>query len=277
MKRIATILLLIVVFSRTQAQDWQLEALVGISGYGGDFPTSDVSFKSWHPAFNFNVKYQLTSAIGFRVGMGYGDVSGDDKASEKPDFKARNLNFKTDILEGNFAVVINLLSPELFDLYPYVFAGVGYYHFNPYTYNDNGVKTYLQPLSTEGEGLPEYPDRKVYSLNQFCIPFGGGVNLKISEDFDLGLEGGLRKLFTDHLDDLSNSYIDRTTLLNAKGEEAVALAYRNPYGTPYPPDGQVRGDPKKNDLYYFLGFKVTYHIGGRKGPYGQPQPEHYRY
>jgi hypothetical protein len=59
-------------------------------------------------------------------------------------------------------------------------------------------------LSTEGQGI--YPDKKPYSLWQPTIPFGGGVKFAITENLRIGFEIGLRKLFTDYLDDVSTSY-----------------------------------------------------------------------
>ena len=44
---------------------------------------------------------------------------------------------------------------------PYGIIGVGVYHFNPKTQDKNGNWVALQPLHTEGQGFPEYPDRKV--------------------------------------------------------------------------------------------------------------------
>ncbi len=96
-------------------------------------------------------------------------------------------------------------------------------------------RVYLKPLSTEGEGLPGYPDRKPYSLTQLAIPFGGGVKFAITNDWHIGLEVGLRKLFTDYLDDVSSTYADPNDLLTAKGQLAVDLSYRG--------DEVVGGDP----------------------------------
>ncbi len=57
---------------------------------------------------------------------------------------------------------------------PYLFGGISVFYFNPYATDPAGDKVYLRPLSTEGEGLPMYPDRKEYSLVNMAFPFGGG-------------------------------------------------------------------------------------------------------
>ncbi len=76
----------------------------------------------------------------------------------------------------------------------------------------------------------------------------------------LAYEIGLRKLFTDYLDDVSTRYVSQTALLAAKGPEAVEMAYRGGElkgGAGYPPDGTVRGNPQHKDWYYMSGLRVT--------------------
>jgi hypothetical protein len=142
---------------------------------------------------------------------------------------------------------------------PYIFGGIAVYHFNPYAYDSTGRKVYLHPLSTEGEGLPQYPNSHPYALTQLAIPFGGGIKFRISDQVVLAYEIGERKLFTDYLDDVSGRYVDQNILLAAKGPEAVEMAYRGAElkgGASYPPAGTVRGDPKRKDWYYFSGLRL---------------------
>src|SRR5262249_19248779 len=135
----------------------------------------------------------------------------------KPSLQPRNLSFETQILEWNVLAEYTLLDMDKKRFSPYVFAGAALYHFNPYTHDSVGNKVYLQPLSTEGEGLPQYPNEKEYSLTQFAVPMGAGVKLRITDNVILAYEIGFRKLFTDYLDDVSNKYVDETILLNARG------------------------------------------------------------
>jgi hypothetical protein len=154
---------------------------------------------------------------------------------------------------------------------PYIFAGVAVYHFDPYAYDTSGNKVYLKPLSTEGEGLPQYPDRKLYGLTQLAIPFGAGIKLRISESVVIAYEISFRKLFTDYLDDVSTAYVDETTLLNAKGPKAVEMAYRGGEikgGDPtYPGDGTKRGGPNAKDWYYTSGIRISIAINPIKDNY----------
>src|SRR5204862_362594 len=87
------------------------------------------------------------------------------------DYQARNLSFKTNIQELSIGAEFNLVDPQIYLQVPYVFAGIGVFHFNPFTYDNDGNKTYLKPLSTEGEGLSDYPARKNYSIIQLNFIF----------------------------------------------------------------------------------------------------------
>jgi hypothetical protein len=131
------------------------------------------------------------------------------------------------------------------------------FHFKPYTTDTSGNKTFLKPLSTEGQGF--MTGVKDYKLTQFSIPFGFGAEYSLNEDMRLGLELGYRKIFTDYLDDVSTNYVDETTLLNARGPKAVDLAWRGDeaHGGPYPAAGYMRGNPKYKDGYYYVAITYT--------------------
>jgi Outer membrane protein beta-barrel domain len=254
MKKI--LLPLLLVANATIAQSWEAEVQAGAAGYSGDLNSKAVTIHNIGPGITLNARYNFNYMLGIRAGLSWGQVGGNDKYNDKaPELLARNLNFKTNIAEFNICAEFNLLSPELYSTYPYVFAGAGVFHFNPYTTDKNGNKVYLQPLGTEGQGLPEYPDRKMYSLTQFCIPFGGGVRMKINDQWDAGFEIGYRKLFTDHLDDVGDTYANPEILITGRGSLAYELAYRGPVNNT---GGQVRGNSKKKDWYYFTGIKLIW-------------------
>jgi hypothetical protein len=162
---------------------------------------------------------------------------------------------------------------NVFNLYnikwtPYFFGGVAVFKFNPYTFDENNEKTYLQPLSTEGQGIEGY-SVKPYKLTQLSLPFGGGIKYAFSDRVRLGVELGIRKTFTDYLDDVSTNYAGEDDLLAARGAQAVALAYRGDEvsnGNPdYPEKGAMRGGAENLDLYYFTGLHLTFRLGGGGG------------
>jgi hypothetical protein len=95
----------------------------------------------------------------------------------------------------------------------------------------------------------------------------------MSENLQLGLEFGFRKLFTDYLDDVSGNYADSAILFAARGAQAVALAYRGdelPGGPGYPDSETQRGNPKMKDWYYMTGIRISYLLGtGSRGTSGK--------
>ncbi len=260
MKKILLIFLLI--SNTCFAQEWVAEVMLGVSGYNGDLTQQRVAFNTMRPATSINIKYNTGNFINFRGGIGFGTVAGNDKYNTHADLKSRNLNFKTNILEANIGIEIPLMDPEAFYAYPYILGCVGVYHFNPYTYDKNNVKTFLQPLSTEGEGLTQYPGRKKYSLTQVCFPVGLGWKVILNEKWEICYEFGYRFLFTDYLDDVSKSYVNLDVLSQSKGPKAAELSYRK--DVPFREEGLPRGGPTVNDSYFFTGLKLGLKLSGKR-------------
>lgn len=251
------VLALLLAMSSCYAQEWEAEILVGIAGYQGDLTKRHFALRTLRPATNVNVKYNIGNVVVLRTGIVFGKVTGNDKYNKQADLKARNLNFQSNIFEANICAELNLLEPDIFYAYPYAFAGVGIFRFNPFTHDANGDKVFLRPLSTEGQGLPDYPHKKKYSKTQFCIPFGVGWKVNVNKKWDLVYELGYRALFTDYLDDVSGTYVDPQKLLAAKGPKAVELAYRAK--PPFPQgEGDQRGNTGIKDWYFIHGIKLLY-------------------
>ena len=82
-------------------------------------------------------------------------------------------------------------------------------------------KFICKPLSTEGQGLADFPGQKPYHLTQFALPFGIGLRYALSDNVHIGFELSDRKTFTDYLDDVSSHYVDHEQLLIARGPRAV--------------------------------------------------------
>jgi Domain of unknown function (DUF6089) len=172
----------------------------------------------------------------------------------------RNLSFYTTLKEAYAALEVDLLNIEKTRFTPYFFGGIAVFHFNPWAYDNEGQKVYLKPLSTEGEGLKDFPTQKPYPLTQFALPIGAGLRYAISDNIQIGFELTQRKTFTDHLDDVSSFYVDYQTLLAAKGAKAVEMAYRGISGpnssASYPAHGEQRGTATEMDWYYGAGFTL---------------------
>lgn len=195
----------------------------------------------------------------------------------------RNLSFRSPIYELSLTAelhpieLLSVFDPEKLPprLSPYLIGGIGVFHFNPQA-NLNGQWIDLQPLHTEGEGFSEYPDRKVYKLNQLNIPLGLGVAYSISPKFNVRLEYINRKLFTDYLDDVHSTYIDPSLFSKyLSGNQLTDALILNNRRRPGVPDnittarpGGRRGNPNNNDSYFTINVKVGFVFGGENGSPG---------
>jgi opacity protein-like surface antigen len=279
MRKLLFLLILTLSITASYAQV-QLGIFTGLSNYQGDLV--DKPYKAGRFAFGLTGGYQLSERFSVRAGLTFAKVGGADSLHEKQDLRQRNLSFQSAITEFSLRGEYNIFNLSSMKWTPYVFGGVAVYRFNPYTFDQAGTKVFLQPLGTEGQELPSNPDFKTYSLAQFSIPFGGGIKYAVSDKVHLGLEVGLRKLFTDYLDDVSSNYADEAELLAVRGPRSAELSYRGDElanGNPlYPTKGSQRGGAEVKDWYYFSGLTVTFNLGegfglgggGRKG-YGCPR------
>lgn len=268
MKRFLLAGMLLPLFAHAQ---WKVNLYGGFSNYIGDLQSSPYTTKQSNGSFGAGIQYDLSSHFSLLSNLTYGRISAADGYSTQADLRARNLNFESVIKEWNVLFEYNLLDLNEHRVTPYIFAGLAIFHFNPYSYDTAGRMVYLRPLSTEGEGLPQYPNRKPYALTQLSIPFGGGIKFRVNDRVVLAYEIGMRKTFTDYLDDVSTTYVDQATLLAARGPEAVEMAYRGNEvkgGAAYPPDGSIRGGSKWKDWYYMSGIRVTVALNDNK--YGSP-------
>jgi len=267
MKKIHIILVFFLVTHIAFAQRFHIGVFGGLAAYNGDLTSGIFPKKVTNGAIGITANYELTDNIMLRGGYTYAIVGGADRFSKDSSLRSRNLAFETVLSE--FSLVGEYYLLNLYDnrISPYAYAGLAVYHFDPYAYNGTTQKIYLKPLSTEGQGLTGYPEKKPYSLTQVAIPFGGGVKFAITDNLHLGVEAGFRKLFTDHLDDVSTTYADPNDLLAARGQLAVDMSYRgDDVGNPtYPAKGAGRGGPNHNDTYYYTGLHLTYRIGSGNG------------
>lgn len=250
---------------------------------------SDISFKENTYFYGFSFTHLRREAVGIRLSYVFGKIAGSDKNTyyssfDDPSYSrfVRNLDFQSKINEGSLLLE---LYPFKFLSYrtnlhhsflqPYALFGLGYYSFNPQgsLYDpilEDNVWYDLQPLFTEGQGFSEFPDRQVYKLQQWSIPYGIGFNYELSQSLSLGLEVVGRKLFTDYLDDVSTSYINPSLfdeylptesaelakLLNNKSEFVDAQRAYKP--------GQQRGSPSSNDLFYSISGRLIIKINRNK-------------
>jgi Domain of unknown function (DUF6089) len=261
------ILLLVIIPSLLNAQRLHVDLFGGFSNYQGDLQDKIFTTEQAKGAFGLGLKYDLTPHLALRANFTYAALSANDKYNRQADLLARNISFNTKLTEGNLLLDYSLFSLEDRRITPYVFAGIALFHYNPYAFDSVGNKVYLRPLSTEGQGLTAYPNRKPYHLTQIAIPFGGGIRWRFTANMIISYEIGLRKTSTDYLDDISTTYVDQAVLATARGPKAVEMAYRGgelKTGQPYPAAGSIRGGAKFKDWYYFSGINVSISINNGK-------------
>lgn len=259
MRKLFTLYLLLF-FSVVANSQVQVGVFGGVSNYLGDM--TEKLYQNSGGALGFTIGYQFTNRFNLRAGFTYGKVSAADSLSDQEDIQLRHLHFQSNLTEFSLVGEFNTFDLDIKRWSPYVFGGLAVYHFNPYAFDRRGLKVFLQPLGTEGQGLPGYAQTKLYSRTQMALPFGGGIKYHISDNVRIALEVGLRKLFTDYLDDVSGNYADENELFTGRGEQSVDLSYREdelPFGDPaYPQKGETRGSPKFKDYYYFSGLHLTF-------------------
>jgi len=256
-----SLLILITPFIHTYGQRLSIDIMPGLMNYSGDLQPSPLTFKEAGLAMEAGLQYKLTDNLYVRGDYLAGTVQADDKKNPLK-YRGRNLNFKSVILEGSFSLEYDFFKFRVDRQWtPYIFAGVAYFYFNPYTHDTAGTKYYLEPYGTEGQGLAQYPNRKFYNIYQFNIPAGFGLKYAINDKWSVGFEVGFRKLFTDYLDDVSTTFPDPNLLMAARGPTAVELSSRTGELTtsvvPFP-TGAKRGNPSSKDYYYTGLLRLTY-------------------
>lgn len=256
--------------------------LGGTMGKGRTF-LKDNNFPMTKITVGAFLSYFPTEWLSFRLAVNRGSLEGDDaiingKGGWEEYRKIRNSNFRSKFSE---AFLLAEFYPTVFTEYevsdvfhklrPYGVIGIGAFKYNPQGTDPlTGNWVDLQPLHTEGQGFPEYPDRQEYKLTQMNIPMGFGVKYFLSERVNLSFEIIHRKTFTDYIDDVSKDYIDPSLFYQYLPLAQAQLAERmaNKTGTPTTrifTAGDKRGTPTRNDAYYTAGFKLGIRLGTLAG------------
>lgn len=271
-------LLLIVVLSFVHSLSFSQFAELGITGgtslYSGDLSPEEfgVYFQELNPAYGLFGRFNISKPFSLRVGITQGELTGDDSRVQDRE-GARGLSFRTAITDIALTGEYNFLrigDENSIQIAPYITGGIAVYYFNPETELD-GEFIDLQPLGTEGQGIPGYADP--YRLAQAAIPVGGGLKFIFSNRITVGFEFVGRKLFTDYLDDVSGNELNYLDILEGNGELAARLS--NPLiENPDDADVVYRRGGRFSDWYYFGMVTLSFNLGevgsfGNKG-YGCP-------
>lgn len=275
MRKIYTCFLII--FSlNLQAQYFDVGAFVGVANYQGELIRSNMEPTEYNFAVGGFLRYNLTPHLSVKGAITGSKLTGSDVFSGQ---RSRNLNFTTFIAEAAVTGEWHLLNYNILDgqhkTSPYLFAGLAGFYFNPQT-EYKGSMIDLRPIGTEGQGLPGY--REKYGKFSVAVPFGIGIKVAIHEVSNIGFEIGMRKTFTDYIDDVSGYYPVMADLHEARGSLATSLSYRaHEYDRTLPrdPNTGLRGNPDTDDWYVFGGVTLSINLKGGNKSFGKYPAKRY--
>lgn len=235
----------------------------GTSFYMGDL-NPNTPFLKPDLAYGLLARYNLSSRWAMKGNVYQGTIHGDDAATGF--WPGRELTFDSRITEfaGTFEFhFLPYFNGSMRSYWtPYLFAGAAIVNHKP-----TREGTDLRDFGTEGQYntlhlVPPDTDRPEYSYYSFSIPFGVGIKYSISKKIAAALEWGMRKTFTDYLDDVSTTYFTSADLASQGTEEYESLLYSDPTLSHQP--NMQRGNSKTNDWYSFAGLTITYYFDLRK-------------
>lgn len=259
MHRALTLLLLFLGLGRATAQVSELGVTGGVSYYIGDINPTRHYPKHTHMAGGLMYRYNFDEHYAFRLQGLYGKLEAYDSDSPDSLQQMRNLGFRTVLFEASAMLEINFfkyrgITKDNKLWTPFIFFGFAYFHTNPQNKLDDTWYD-LQPLGTEGQGTTV--GGAPYSLNQFAIPFGVGFKFALSDKLDLQLEWGLRRTYTDYIDDVSGTYVDNNLLTYETGALTAQLADPSTLRTTGINTGRARGDSQTRDWYQYTGITLA--------------------
>jgi outer membrane protein OmpA-like peptidoglycan-associated protein len=233
-----------------------ITAGIGIASYVGDLIKSSTAFQQSSYSLNAGINYAIIPHLSARFDIGIHNVQGYDSKSGGA-HPERNLSFRSNILEFAVSAEYTLLNMDKYKFSPYLFAGIGAFHFNPRAYYGSGGTHKLRELGTEGQGLAGYPG--MYSTMAVEYPLGFGFKYAINKKIMLQGEFCYRPSGTDYLDDVSTNYPNKA-LLNPNTSK---FTYRGDGAYPNSPVLK-RGDASDKDGYYTTQLKIAYKLQTKK-------------
>jgi opacity protein-like surface antigen len=271
--KIAALLITTLVFGFTaKAQQFkpntEIGLLLGASYYLGDLNTAH--FNQPLAGAGLIIRKNIDQRFVYKAEIMYLNLKSDERESADTIAKERYLHFRSPVYELSGQLEFNFLPYQpgnpLYTWTPFIYTGVSLFNFNPQAEDSTGQWVDLQELGTEGQGTTTFPDRDKYSLIQFAIAMGGGVKIAVNESFNIILEYGARKTFTDYLDDVSTIFVGGNGVYPIEmSPEAQAMS--DPTGTHDIRD--QRGNPNnKKDWYSFAGITLSFKLNNNtKGCY----------
>lgn len=257
LKPVYAIIILALYSSHLLSQKLDIGLQVGGAFYDGDLSMPDYfsNVNLMNPAVGFVLRGEVSPGFVVRAGVLVSRLQGDDSRSDLDWQLERDVHFESPIFEATAILELHPLSWtvefEESPWSPYVFGGVGLFKFDPQSRYD-GELVELQPLGTEGQGLPGYNSE--YDLQSFILPFGVGLRYQWG-NWMIDLEYGVRRTDTDYLDDTSGNYVSYDVLLAEKGLAAAELGNKINAET-----GDKRGNQGVKDWYTAPVLTIAYRL-----------------
>jgi OOP family OmpA-OmpF porin len=202
-------------------QRWEVGLQAGVSQGQTDFV--DFGINELNPGGGLLLRYHLDDIAALRLNVLYAEISGDDAQDTK--FAPRGFSFSAPLTEASLMFELDLLGKRRWDekdsfkkiISPYIFGGAGYAFTKPYTnYNEANNTPIRDAINLD----------KLHMYDgHFVVPMGVGIKADLNENWVIGVEAGVRLLFNDYLDGVSNS-----------------------------------GNPRKNDTYTLTSVTATYRL-----------------
>lgn len=262
MRRLALVCLLFLGSAGLYAQVSELGITVGATYYIGDLNPTRHYPKSTKPAFGAVYRYNFSDRYAVRFQGITGMLEAYDANSKDTLQLIRNLAFRARLIEFSVVAEVNFRKYRSKDKdskrwTPFMFAGLAYFHAAPQGLL-NGTWYNLADLGTEGQGTT-VGSAGTYPVDHMSIPFGAGLKVNAGR-FDFQLEWGLRRTWSDHIDDVGGTYVDQDLLAYENGPLAASLADPSLADKGYTKAGMARGDVNTRDWYQYTGLGITYII-----------------
>jgi Domain of unknown function (DUF6089) len=245
---------------------------IGAAHYFGDLNTR-AAFNRPKPAVGIFFRKQFSNYVSARISGHFAQVGYSDTYSKNEYQRLRNLSFNSNIYEigiqGDFNFFKFVPEDPTHNFTPYVTLGVGLFNFDPYAYY-NGNKVNLRQLGTEGQTIG-FNGRKPYATTALMIPFGVGLKYNLTERMNIFFEVAHRFTFTDYLDDVSTTFVDKSRFAPGPfGQSDVQLLSDRSYEINGKPnnfaEGAQRGFSKQKDQYIIAEMGISFNLSRYRCP-----------
>lgn len=203
----------------------EVGVMAGIFNYSGDLSERHIEWRQSRPAYGIFSRYHLSQSFILKAQAVSGQIYADDKYSTGH----RDRKFRVSGPVHELSLVLEYAplhfgfensEGKQYYFFPYVFGGIGG------AYAKTKLEYYGSPEDMANYIREPLPEGGKEQRSFICMPIGGGLRFNLDRRMTLGLEGGLRPVFSDLLDGVSKN-----------------------------------GNPAFNDWYYFVGFTASYYLG----------------